>query len=318
MRIAIIGRTEVLYETALQLRDQGHEIALIVTAKEAVEYKKTAEDFRAIADAWSVPYICTARITEAMDAIRSLPIIDIGVSMNYSGIIPQSVIDLFPLGILNAHGGDLPRYRGNACQAWAIINGEDRIGLCIHRMIGGELDNGDIVARDYFPLTINTKITEAWGWMEDRIPSLFGESLKALAVDPNFIIERQSKDPKNALRCYPRRMEDGCIDWNRSAIEVLRLINASNKPYSGAFCDCKGEKLIIWDAELVDDKERFCAIPGQITALTPEGYAEVAARDGKLRLKSVEYKGTVASPAGLAVTSLRDRLGRAGPKVARS
>ena len=38
----------------------------------------------------------------------------------------EEVIDFFELGILNAHGGDLPRYRGNACQAWAIINGEER------------------------------------------------------------------------------------------------------------------------------------------------------------------------------------------------
>ena len=37
----------------------------------------------------------------------------------------QSTIDLFPLGIL-IHGGDLPKYRGNACQAWAIINGEEK------------------------------------------------------------------------------------------------------------------------------------------------------------------------------------------------
>ena len=37
---------------------------------------------------------------------------DIVISVNYSGIIPQEVIDLFDNGILNAHGGDLPRYRG--------------------------------------------------------------------------------------------------------------------------------------------------------------------------------------------------------------
>ena len=44
--------------------------------------------------------------------------------MNYTGIIPQSIIDLFNHGILNIHPGDLPRYRGNACLAWAIINAE--------------------------------------------------------------------------------------------------------------------------------------------------------------------------------------------------
>ena len=37
---------------------------------------------------------------------------DIGISVNHPGVIPQEVIDLFPLGILNALGGDLPKYRG--------------------------------------------------------------------------------------------------------------------------------------------------------------------------------------------------------------
>ena len=58
----------------------------------------------------------------------------------------------------NAHGGDLPRYRGNACQAWAIINGENKIGLCIHKMIGGELDISDIIARDFLKIDLGTKL----------------------------------------------------------------------------------------------------------------------------------------------------------------
>lgn len=157
MRIAIIGRTEILYDTAFRLQASGHEISVIVTAKEAPEYTKTSDDFRSLAERKGIPFVHTTRIEEAIPLIAKLPKFHVGVSLNYSGIIPQSVIDFFPLGILNAHGGDLPRYRGNACQAWAIINGEERVGLCIHRMIGGELDNGDIIARDYFPLTLNTK-----------------------------------------------------------------------------------------------------------------------------------------------------------------
>ena len=43
------------------------------------------------------------------------------------------------------------------CQA-ALINGENRIGLCIHKMIGGELDSGPIISRSYFEANINTRI----------------------------------------------------------------------------------------------------------------------------------------------------------------
>jgi hypothetical protein len=75
------------------------------------------------------------------------------------------------------------------------------------------------------------------------------------------------------------------------------------------------EKSIIWDADLIVDYEKFCAIPGQITALTKEGYVEVATKDGKLRLKLVGYKGVVGRPVGLAVTSLRDRLNRCSPVI---
>ena len=306
MRIAIIGRTEILYETAFLLRDQGHEIALIVTAKEAPEYTKTSEDFRTLADSCGIPYIFTPRIDEAIDVIRSLPAIDIGVSLNYSGIIPQSVIELFPLGILNAHGGDLPRYRGNACQAWAILNGESRIGLCIHRMIGDELDSGDIIVKNQLLIQHTTKVTDAWAWMNQRIPDMFLNAVNCLAQDPGYILEAQSKNPDDALRCYPRRPEDGRIDWYKISLQVLRLINASNKPYSGAYCKFENKKMVIWDAEIVEQNENICAVPGQVTKVG-EGYIEVACQEGKLLLKIVEIDGEIDAPTKW-IQSTRKRL----------
>jgi len=305
MRVAVIGRTEILYETALRLRDQGHEIGLIVTAKEAPEYTKTSGDFRALAKEWDIPFIHTPRIAEAIDTIRCLPKIDIGVSMNYSGVIPQSVIDLFRLGLLNAHGGDLPRYRGNACQAWAIINGEERIGLCIHKMIGGELDSGDIIARDYFPLTLNTKVTAVLQWMAERIPVLFSDALKQIEVDRSYFLERQSNAPTDVLRCYPRKLEDGRINWCKRAKEILQLINACNKPYGGAFCELEGRKLIIWDAELAP-QENFLAVPGQITKIE-NTFVDVATGEGKLRVKVMEISGKEKLPRQI-VRSIRQRF----------
>ena len=237
MRIALIGRSELLYNTALLLKESGYDVPLIITAKEAPEYTKRVKDFQNLAEEWSAEFIQTPRIIDVLEDIKKHTDINVAVSVNYSGIIPQEVIDEFPLGVLNAHGGDLPRYRGNACQAWAILNAEDKIGLCIHRMIGGELDNGDIIARDYFDIDINTKVTAVWNWMVDRIPSLYVESIKQLQKNPNYILEAQSKNWEDALRCYPRKPEDGRIDWTRSAEDILRLINACNKPYAGAFCE---------------------------------------------------------------------------------
>ena len=305
MKIGIIGRTEILFRTLSNLRSVGHEIVHIVTAKEAPEYPKTSTDFRKLADKWNVPFIHTPRIVEAKQAITEASP-DIGISVNYPGIIPQEVIDLFPHGILNAHGGDLPRYRGNACQAWAILNGEERIGLCVHKMIGGELDSGDIITRDYLQIDHTTKITKVWDWMAEMVPALMLEAVEQLSKDSSYVLERQSRDSTDALRCYPRRPEDGRIDWRQQAIDVLRLINASNKPYAGAFCEFEGEVMTIWDAELVDEQENFCAVPGQVT-LVGESYVEVACKQGKLRLNKVEISGQIGTP-NQWLKSVRKRL----------
>lgn len=307
MNIAIIGRTEILLDTAEKLHDAGHKIPLVITAKEALEYKATRNDYKNFAHKIDAEYISTASISsdEVKQLFTKIASLDLGVSMNYSGIIPQNIIEYFSIGILNAHGGDLPKYRGNACQAWAILNGEDYIGLCIHKMIGGELDSGDIIARSYFPIDINTKITAFNNWWEDEIPKLFAYAVNELNDDPEFILEKQSKDAADVLRCYPRKPEDGRIDWNTSNTDILRLVNASNKPYSGAFCEFEGDKMTLWDAEIAPD-ENFVAVPGQVTKIG-NGFVEVATGEGKLTVNRIEYKDSVQTPDKI-FSSIRQRL----------
>ena len=305
MKVAIIGRTEVLYDTALRLRDSGHQIVCVLTAKEAPEYKRTSEDFRALAESFGIPFAQGSKIANYRDFFQDTKA-DIGISINYPTVVPQDIIEIFPLGILNAHGGDLPRYRGNACQSWAIINGEKHIGLCIHKMIGGELDNGDIISRDYLEIDHQTKITRVLNWMLEKTPVLMELSVKRLEEDSSYVLEVQSKDPKDALRCYPRRPEDGRICWSNSATDLLRLINASNRPYAGAFCQYKEEKIVIWDAEVVEDQERFCAVPGQVTKVG-DGFFEVACGSGKIRILSIEHRDQTIKPSDL-IRSIRKRL----------
>lgn len=307
MKIGIIGRSEWTFESMRRAEEEGHEITFIITSKEAPEYKYSSEHFKQFAIERDIPFLYEPKITvQKLKPLVKNNHPDICISVNYSGIISQPIIEMFQLGILNAHGGDLPRYRGNACQAWAIINGEDRIGLCIHKMIGGELDSGDIITRDYLPIDRNVKITRVWEWMVQRIPELMIEAINRLVKNPKYVLECQSKKPNNTLRCYPRKPEDGRIEWGKSAIDVLRLINASNKPYAGAFCTLEGEKLIIWDAELVDDGEIFCAVPGQVTKIE-EGFVEVACGKGKLKLLKVEYIKQTTEPSYF-INSIRMRF----------
>ncbi len=309
MRVAIIGRTEILYETALKLLKNKYELPLIITAKEAPEYTKSVSDFEKLANETNATFINTAQINkpETIYKIKSSGAIDIGISMNYVNVISQEVINLFRLGILNAHSGDLPRYRGNACQAWAIINGEEKIGLCVHKMVGGELDSGDIIVKDYFPININTKIGETHKWMASRIPHMFFDALRKLEENPNYILEVQSKNPQDALRCYPRIPGDGKICWQNSNTEILRLINASSEPYAGAFCDYDGQKVTIWNAELYEHDEAYLAVSGQISQINSDGSITVICGRGKLKIKEIEINKIRIVPSQM-IKSIRKRF----------
>ena len=69
---------------------------------------------------------------------------DAMVVVGYGQIIPQSVIDLPPLGIINVHASLLPKYRGAGPIQWAIANGETRTGVTTMRIDAG-LDTGDML-----------------------------------------------------------------------------------------------------------------------------------------------------------------------------
>lgn len=266
MRIVLLGRSQILFRS-MQLLEKCHEIVAVATGREAPEYTVGKSDFLNWANARGIPF--SAEPSE-LRAFCSSVHADVAVSVNYPRVIGQDVIDLFPLGILNAHGGDLPRFRGNACQAWAIINGEHRIGLCIHRMISGEVDAGDILARDYLAINDDTYIGDCLAWMERETPRLFAEALDALERDPMFVLEPQSSDPNDALRCFPRRPDDGRINWWRPAHEAHRLVRASGRPFGGAFGYLDGSTIRVWRAELVEHSQPYIAQPGQIIFVQPD------------------------------------------------
>ena len=310
MKVAIIGRTSILYNCAKILLDNHFEIPLIITSKEAPEYTINSNDFKKLAEDIGAKFIYTPKINEEeiITNILSLGEIDLAVSINYSGVISQKVINLFRFGLLNAHGGDLPKYRGNACQAWALINGEKKIGLCIHKMIGGELDSGPIISREYFNVDINTRIGQVYDWIESETPKLVLQSVNEIKKNKDFVLEYQSLNPSDSLRCYPRNPSDGKIDWGKSNEDILRLINASSEPFSGAFTSLNEQKVIIWRAEIYENDENYLAVSGQISTINKtDGSIIVICGLSKLRITEIEIDGQRGLPETM-ISSIRKRL----------
>jgi len=231
VKIAILGRTRSLLETAHLLVREGYQVVLVATGRPAAEDTCSVDDYRSAADGWGSEFL------EKVDLLRLKVLLnqtrpDLGVSSNYPIILPAEIVDIPPYGILNAHGGDLPRYCGNACQAWVIVQGESHVAVCVHRMVPDRVDEGDILGRRYFLLLPESKIGDVYRWMEEVISEMFAEILNEFERDSHFILERQSEDPRDSLRCFPRRPEDGRISWNLKPIEIVRLVNASGPPYT--------------------------------------------------------------------------------------
>ena len=85
------------------------------------------------------------RRPEAVEYLRGIGC-DAMVVVGYGQIIPQVVIDLAPLGIINVHASLLPKYRGAGPIQWAIVRGETRTGVTTMRIDAG-LDTGDMLLK---------------------------------------------------------------------------------------------------------------------------------------------------------------------------
>ena len=311
MRVAVLGRSKLMLGTARLLHDAGHDIGLVGTCRAEAFYRTDEHAFEAFAEDVGAPFFNDARINSAeriADLRRSG--CEIALSVNWLTVLGEPACAAFPRGVLNAHAGDLPRFRGNACPNWAILTGEPHVGLCIHQMEPGELDSGDVFVRDRYPLDANTYIGDVYKWLERRIPEMFLETVERLERD-TIQATRQPSDPKAALRCYPRRPEDARISWRSDAETISRLVRASSRPFDGAYCFLEGgRRVTIWMASIAVLPIPFLAIPGQVLDADAEGCPLIACNDGSIRLEDIEIDGSRGQDAARAaiLKSRRQRL----------
>jgi len=311
MRIAALGRTDILLNAINILNENGHDIVLIGTCNEAPEYQVGVEDFEQLATSLGAVFFNDAAINKPSN-IKLLKEVhaDIAVSVNWLTLIGKEVIGAFPLGILNAHCGDLPRYRGNATPNWAIINGEKEIGITIHLMDPDFLDGGPIVLKEYMPVADNTSIGDIYEYIDRRIPDIFLEAVEGLN-NGTVVPVPQPEESEKALRCYPRIPSDSLIDWNMPAIYLDRLVRASSKPFNGAYTYWNGQKLTVHQAKATTYSCPSIASTGQVLWRSPAtGEVAVATGDGVLVLGKIMLEGQEQSmQASKILTSNRIRLG---------
>ena len=310
MRYVAFGRTHWLFDSILALDKSGHEVTLIGTAPASPEYRVDEEDFERLANRLGCQFFNDTSINrlEHVDLARSLGV-DVAISVNWPTLIGVEMRTAFKNGVINAHAGDLPRFRGNACPNWAILNGENNVVLSLHQM-NADLDAGPILQKKNFPLTESTYIGDVYQFLDQAIPKSFVEVFAQMEYG-SLVLAEQSRDPAHSLRCFPRVPTDNGINWSNSATEIAKLVRASSKPFAGAFALMMGERLIIWRARAESMPYSSLGVCGQVVRTDADrGEAWILCGEGVLVLEQAEFRGVNAKATDF-IHSTRARLASA-------
>lgn len=309
MKFAALGRTQLLYDSIRICIEAGHDLVMVGTSEAAPEYTRSERDFELLAQDLGCPFVCDSRINRRryLALIRETEA-EVAISVNWPTLMERKALLCFKYGIINAHAGDLPRFRGNACPNWAILSGERKIVITLHQMVEA-LDAGPILLQEAFPLTEETYVRDFYRFAEERIPIMFARVLDALA-EGTIVFQEQPQDPGLSLRCFPRLAGDGRIDWKVPAEDISRLVRASSEPFSGAFTYLGREKLIVWRARSGRLPYPWLGMPGHVVDVDRNtGEATVLAGEGVVVLEEIETASKGKKPAAEILTSTRMRLG---------
>lgn len=246
-----------------------------------------------------VPVIQPQRLREpaAMDQLRAWAP-DVIVVVAFGQLLRPEVLDLPPHGCLNVHASLLPRHRGAAPVAAAILAGDNETGITLMRMDAG-LDTGPLLAG----LVVPIQPEDTTQSLADRLAPA-GAQLLAEYL-PDYLAGRLPAEAQdNALATYAPQLkkEDGRLDLTRPAVELERRVRAF-QPWPGAF--------VMWPEPNGSGAARPLKIlraavlaetlgePGQVVA-TAHGPA-VAAGQGALLLLEVQPPGKRPMPAAAFV-----------------
>jgi methionyl-tRNA formyltransferase len=174
------------------------------------------------------------------------------VVVGYGRILPQSIIDLPPRGIVNVHASLLPKYRGAAPIQWAVAQGETHTGVTTMRIDAG-LDTGDILLRSETAIGPEETAVE----LSPRLASM-GADLLLETLKTNPISSPQ--DHAQATYAPVLKKEDGLIDWSEPADKIHNRVRGF-QPWPGCYTSFRGQLLRVWrtrPAGAVD------AVPGSL------------------------------------------------------
>jgi methionyl-tRNA formyltransferase len=253
----------------------GHEVVAVVTQPDRPAgrgRRVSLSPVKARAMAAGIPVLQPERLRDPawVEPIRALGA-DVAVVVAFGQILPKAVLDAPSRGSINVHASLLPKYRGAAPIAWAVIRGETESGITTFQMDEG-MDTGPILLAERTPIRPGETAGELALRLSEIGARVLGDTLARLdAISP-------IPQHHEAATLAPRlRKEDGHLDWSAPAEALVNRIHGCN-PWPGASTPAPSGRLTVWRARTatrVDAAAPGTLVPGPATLLVAAGQGAV-------------------------------------------
>jgi methionyl-tRNA formyltransferase len=290
-RILFFGYSEVGYECLSLLLARGDNVVALITHEDNPQEKIWFKTPAMAARERGIPVFTPESVNtpEWRQTIASLAP-DLILSVYYRHMIGTTILALPRLGAWNLHGSLLPKYRGRAPINWAVLHGETRLGMTLHRMVK-RADAGAIVDQEGVEIGPRDTAEQAFRRVLPCARRVLERRMDALLAGT---APETPQDEAQATYFGGRKPEDGRIDWAQTSRQIFNLIRAVTDPYPGAFTEVGGARLMVWWAEPDSPAVRGRrGVPGEVLSAAP---LVVATADGALELTRTEWRGEPAAP----------------------
>ena len=300
-RVLFFGYSEVGYECLSLLLERGDNVVALITHEDNPHEKIWFKTPAVAAREKGIPVftpesVNTPEWRERIAALRP----ELILSVYYRHMIGTRILALPRLGAWNMHGSLLPKYRGRAPINWAVLHGEPRLGMTLHRMVKSA-DAGAIVDQEGVDIGPRDTAEQAFRKVMPCARRVLARQIDALLAGT---APETPQDDAQATYFTGRKPEDGRIDWGQTSAQIFNLIRAVTDPYPGAFTDVGvapgGARLMVWWAETDTPAARTAAerraaggvAPGEVLSVAP---LVIATGDGALELTKTEWRGAPAN-----------------------
>jgi len=306
-RIVFFGYSEVGYECLSLLLERGDNVVALITHEDNPTEKIWFKTPAVAAREKGIPVFTPESVNnpEWRERIAALQP-DLILSVYYRHMIGTKILALPRLGAWNMHGSLLPKYRGRAPINWAVLHGEPRIGMTLHRMVKAA-DAGDVVDQEGVDISLRDTAEQAFRKVLPCARVVLARQIDALLAGT---VKETPQDDSQATYFGGRKPEDGRVIWTQTSRQIFNLIRAVTDPYPGAFTEVNGSRLMVWWAEpdsatvsqFVGPPLVGAPGPGMATSASPTAKRTpgellsvsplvVATADGALELTRTEWRG---------------------------